>query len=129
MLKDNQFDLLLEVLRKFQSAGLLNEVMLIGSWCLLFYRHEFKGADTWPALRTLDADFLIPNPKKIFKDVNIPSLLKELGFVSTHNRLNNLIVYDHPELRVEFLVPEMGRGTSDAQSIPNLHIKAQGFRK
>lgn len=46
---EEQFDILRTVLRKFQEAGILSELMLIGSWCLYFYRLEFKNA--FPAIR------------------------------------------------------------------------------
>ena len=46
----------------------------------------------------------------------------------THYRSSNWIVYDHPELRVEFLVPEIGRGYDKAQRVEKLHVTAQGLR-
>jgi hypothetical protein len=54
--------------------------------------------------------------------------LKARGFVPTFNRSNGIVKYDHPELRLEFLVPEMGRGQGCPQEIKKLHIKAQGLR-
>lgn len=91
MEESKQFDIFLSVLRKFQSCGVLEEIMLIGSWCLYFYRMEFSKPDVVPAVRTLDADFLIPNPRKLSKDVDVPDLLKEMGFVPTYNRTTGLV--------------------------------------
>ena len=36
--------------------------------------------------------------------------------------------YNHPELQVEFLVPELGRGSQMPREINKLHVKAQGLR-
>ena len=76
----------------------------------------------------MDVDFLIPNPNQIKNEIDIPTLLKERGFVPTFNRSSGIVKYDHPELRLEFLVPEMGRGNDGPQEIRKLHIKAQGLR-
>ncbi len=117
-----------EVLEEFQSQGVLQDLMLIGSWCLYFYHIEFGGDDRIPQVRTLDLDFLVPANKRISKEVDIPEMLKRMGFVSNFNRSSGLIVYDHPDLRVEFLIPELGRGHSEPQNIEKLHVKAQGLR-
>ncbi len=45
----NQFKLLYRILRRFQEAGALQEMMLIGSWCLHFYRFVFENHDALPA--------------------------------------------------------------------------------
>ena len=124
----NQFKVFREVLLKFQSQGILQDIMLIGSWCLYFYQIEFKDSGQIPKVRTLDLDFLVPANKRISKEVDIPEMLKQMGFISTFNRSTGLIVYDHPDLRVEFLIPELGRGHDRPQNIEKLHVKAQGLR-
>ncbi len=128
MAREEQFELLLQVLKKFQQAGVLNSFMLIGSWCLQFYQFHFENPRALPVFRTMDVDFLIPNPNQIKDEVDVPTLLKEEGFVLTFNRSSGIVKYDHPELRVEFLVPEMGRGYGGPLEIKKLHIKAQGLR-
>jgi hypothetical protein len=65
MPKEEQFELLLQVLKEFEKAGVLKQLMLIGSWCLQFYRFYFEEPETLPAFRTMDVDFLIPNPNQI----------------------------------------------------------------
>jgi hypothetical protein len=37
----NQFDLCLEVLRRLQKASVLDHIVIIGSWCIYFYRNYF----------------------------------------------------------------------------------------
>lgn len=128
MAEKEQLEILLQVLRQFYSAGVLKDIMLIGSWCLYFYRHEFGDPKTIPAVRTLDADFLIPSQRKLKAELDVPATLRELGFAPTFNRSNGLVVYDHPRLRVEFLIPEIGKGFEKPQDIKKLHVKAVGLR-
>ena len=128
MAEKEQLEILLQVLRQFHSAGVLRDIMLIGSWCLYFYRHEFKNPKTIPAVRTLDADFLIPNQRKLEAELDVPLVLRKLGFAPTFNRSNGLVVYDHPQLRIEFLIPEIGKGFDKPQDIKKLHVNAQGLR-
>ena len=102
--------------------------MLIGSWCLPLYRAALEKADTLPTLHTADADLLIPHQRAIGREINVSALLKEMGFVQTLVGFSGWIVYDRPELRVEFLVPELGKGRDKARSIKEWHITAQGLR-
>ena len=53
--------LVTEILKVFADNNLFNEgVELIGSWCFQLYQKHL-GAKSFP-LRTIDIDFLIPNP-------------------------------------------------------------------
>jgi len=126
--KNDQIELLLRVLRRFSEAGVLNHCMLIGSWCLHFYRSGFEKADLLPAVRTMDADFLIPHPGRIGKEVDIPAILKAEGFIPLGNLLSGLIQYQHPDLLVEFLVPALGRGFDKPRPIRAWNIQAQEIR-
>lgn len=98
MVEKEQLEVLLQVLRRFYAAGILKDIMLIGSWCLYFYRHEFDNPKSIPAVRTLDADFLIPSQRRLEAELDVPAALRELGFAPTFNRSNGLVVYDHPQL-------------------------------
>lgn len=128
MEEKKQFEILFKILREFDHLGLLRELMLIGSWCLYFYRFEDQDPTRYPSFRTLDVDFLIPHPRQIKQEIDIPELLKQMGFVSTYNRANDFVKYDHPELSIEFLIPELGKGSNHAQKIEKLHIRAQALR-
>ena len=125
---EKQFEILLDILRRFHAAGILEQMMLIGSWCLYLYRLEFRNAEQIPPVRTMDVDFLIPSEGRISKEVDVPAILKQMGFVSTHNRASGMVVYDTPDLRVEFLVPELGRGLRKSPEIKKLHVKAHALR-
>lgn len=80
-------------------------------------------------MRTLDIDFLIPNPPRIQKEINIPEILETLDFVASHDYLTGLTKFVHPELELEFLIAELGRGKgNEPYKIPQLNINAQGLR-
>ena len=38
MIESVQFEIILEILKRFQTAGVLDKLVLIGSWCMYFYR-------------------------------------------------------------------------------------------
>lgn len=128
MARDAQFETLLDLLRAFEREGVLRHLMLIGSWCLFFYRSALPNAEELPTVRTLDADFLIPRPRGLARDVDVPALLTAAGFVPTFHRASQWVVYDHPELRVEFLTPELGRGSDHADAVKTWHVTAQRLR-
>lgn len=127
-MEKNQFKLCLEVLRRLSRAGVLKDVILIGSWCMPFYQNYFAGVEYSPAIRTRDIDFLISNPHKIRIDVNIPDLLKDLGFIVGYKGTRGYIRLEHPDLIVEFLSPEKGRGTDKPIPIPKLGVNAVALR-
>jgi len=126
--ESGQFEIVLEVLKRFQAAGILNRLVLIGSWCLYFYRHGLGLMEGLPVLRTTDVDILVPRPFRFEKVTNVPAILETLGFAPTFHGMSGLAVYDHPELRLEFLVPEIGRGSAEPVDIRGLLVKAQGIR-
>jgi len=55
-----QYDLFIEILRRFHKAGLLADVILIGSWTTVLYKVYFKGFQRLKgySLVTRDLDFL-----------------------------------------------------------------------
>ena len=60
---------LVEVLDILNKEGILNNVILIGSWCLFFYQHIFE--DFVPSFRTADIDFYVPDPKAVIAKNNV----------------------------------------------------------
>jgi len=122
-----QYDLCLEVLRRIQKVGVLSEIIIIGSWCIYFYQDYFSDVDYSSSIRTRDIDFLVPIPPKFKKKIDIPELLKDLGFiVDFHTK--GYIRLNHPELIIDFLVPEKGRGWDKPYPLPQLGINAQALR-
>lgn len=125
---EKRYALFLEVLRRFQGAGLLKELILIGSWCQHFYRSYFAGLRYTPTIRTRDMDFLVPVPLRIKNKVDVEELLRDEGFVVTFSGGAGYMKLMHPELIVEFLVPEKGRGSDKPYPLPQLSMNAQPLR-
>ena len=129
-MEKKQYELCLEILRRFHRANILSNFVLIGSWCLVFYKDYFISVPyiDHTSLRTRDMDFLISMPNKIKHEVDIPTLLKDLGFVTIFRGAEGYIKLDHPELIVEFLVPEKGKGTDRPYPLPKLGVNAVALR-
>jgi hypothetical protein len=124
----SQYKLCLDILKRFDDAGILKDVVLIGSWCTVFYRNydPSSGID-FTSLRTRDIDFLVPRPSKIKKSVDVPRLVEDLGFVVT--RLSSgLMRLNHPELILEFLTPERGAGREGPVRLPQFGMNAVALR-
>jgi len=125
-----QRDLCLEILRRFNKAGILKDFILIGSWSAYFYNEYLSGTPYLDraALKTRDIDFLVDNPAKIRKTVNVPELLSDLGFVIIYKGNKGYIKLEHPDLLLEFLVLEKGRGIDKPFPLPKLGINAVALR-
>lgn len=124
--KDAPVDLCLEVLRRLDKAGVLRELVLVGSWCVHFYKDYFDGA-ALSAIRTRDMDFLIPMPLNIKGEVRVIELLKDLGFIADWQG-EGYVRLSHPELIIDFLVAERGKGTDKPYLVKALGVKAQPLR-
>ena len=124
----SQYELCVEVLRRLDKAGVLKDVILIGSWCTLFYRDFFGQSRYMASLRTRDMDLLIPKPSAIKAEVDVAELLKDIGFVVGFTGSEGYIRMEHPELIVEFLVPERGRASDKPYPLPKLGLNAQALR-
>ena len=127
-MEKKKYDLCLEVLGRFSQKGLLNQLVLAGSWCLCFYEDFFAGLHYTPAIRTRDIDLVVPLPPKIKKKVDIPGLLEDLGFVVGFIGPKGYMRLNHPDLIVEFLVPERGKGSEKPYQLPQLSVNAQPLR-
>lgn len=125
---EKRYALFLEVLVRFQAAGLLEELILIGSWCQHFYRSYFKGMKYTPSIRTRDMDFVVRVPLRIKNKVDVEELLRDKGFVVTFSSGAGYMKLMHPELIVEFLVPEKGMGSDKPYPLPQLGMNAQPLR-
>ncbi len=67
-----QNNLFLATLDALHKSGAFEYIILIGSWCHYFYRVYFNNASEIPVVRTMDIDFLIPNPAKIHNQKRRP---------------------------------------------------------
>lgn len=122
-------DLFISVLKELDRNGVLQELIIIGSWCHLFYKRYFDDSPEIPLIRTLDIDLLIPNPFKSRNRINISQILEKLEFNPVRDYPSGKIKYVHPELELEFLTPELGRGKGNKPyEFPGLQTNAQGLR-
>jgi len=122
-----QRNLVAKLLKALSRAGVLDQVLLIGSWCASFYKPYFKNIDYSPRLMTRAIDFLLPRHPRFQQSVDLELLLRPLGFEiefygSGYMKLEN------PELIVEFLISEVGRPTDKPKAVPALHFNAQPLR-
>jgi hypothetical protein len=122
-----KYALLLKVLKYFQNAGILDEIILVGSWCMYFYKDYFSAEKYNPSIRTKDIDFLIPLPIKSKNKIDVIEILKPDGFVVTFSN-SGYMRLEHPEIMIDFLVPERGRGTDKPYPLPHLGVNAQALR-
>lgn len=120
--------LCLEVLRRLDKSGVLSELIIIGSWCIYFYKYYFKSKNYSTYIRTKDIDFLVSIPPRFKKEVNVFELVKDLGFIERYRGPKGYIKFEHPDLSIEFLTPERGRGIDKPYTILKLSINAQPLR-
>jgi hypothetical protein len=121
-------DVFLIVLKSLEAAGVLNEFVLIGSWCLPLYRHHFGGSDLIPAARTADVDLLVLRPGKPMREVDIPKVLAGIGFLEDVAFATGYAKYNREGFVVEFLSPLRGSGEEQVQKVGPLKITVQGLR-
>ena len=127
-MEKKQFELCIKVLSRLNDQNLLEDVVLIGSWCMPFYKEYFTGVKYLSAYKTRDIDFLVPQPRRIKVNVDIAALMKDLGFVIGYRGSKGYMRLEHEDLIVEFLSPERGRGTDSPVPLPQLKINAQALR-
>jgi hypothetical protein len=124
----SQYELCIEVLGRLDKAGILKNIVLVGSWCTVFYKEFFGSTRYMVSLKTRDIDLLIPRPSAIKAKTDVAELLKDLGFVVGFTGSKGYIRLEHPQLIVEFLVPERGRGSDKPYSLSQLGLNAQALR-
>lgn len=125
---EKESDLFFAVLRSLNKAEVLRYIVLIGGWCPLVYKEYFGNPVEISAQRTADLDILVPNPPRIHKEIDVSLILNKLGFDRQVSPLDGYEKYVHPDLDVEFLTPERGRGREKPYTIDKLHVNAQGLR-
>lgn len=124
----NNKNLFLKIIETLDKGNVLQDIVLIGSWVLPVYREYFDNDPEIPILRTSDVDFLFGMPPRIRNTFNISEALLKLGFENEWSLQGDFCKYVHPDLEVEFLIPEQGKGTDKSVPIPNLGIRAQPLR-
>ena len=119
-------DLFQQILQVFDRLGLWEDgVELIGSWSFLLYQRHC-GAPPYP-LRTQDVDFLVPRIYPQRDPVDLAGALASLGF-HVDFAPHGAVCFIHPDLKVEFLTPERGKGEHPTLNIQPLGVKAVQLR-
>ena len=127
-MEKNQYKLCLEVLKRMEADCILSDVILIGSWCMVFYKEYFSGHDYAPSIRTRDIDFLVPKPHVIRAKTDLAESMRDLGFIKGFRGREGYMILEHPELSIEFLVAERGKGTDKPVLLPQIKMNAQALR-
>jgi hypothetical protein len=122
---EEKYELLAIVLKQLQAKGVLDGLVVVGSWCQYYYRILFDNAPEIPLLRTTDIDFLVPNPSTFKTKVDVSKLLNLLGFDSDFDYSTGLVKYVHPDLEIQFLTPALGRAKDKPYEIKQLNINAE----
>lgn len=123
-----QYDLCAEVLNRLSREGVLEHVVVIGSWCMLSYKDYFRSVEYYPAVRTRDIDILVPVPPSFRQSVDVERMLRDLDFVISFRGKEGHISFVHRDLSLEFLVPERWRGSDKPYPLPALGTNAQRLR-
>lgn len=90
------------ILKALDDEGVLKNVVLIGSWCLLFYKEIFESFD--PLVRTFDIDFYVPNAKVVKEKTNLIKSLKAINYDLKSDYLTNKSTFISPDgFELEFL--------------------------
>lgn len=124
---EEKYKLLFAVLQRLQEKSVLDGLVIVGSWCQYYYRILFDNALEIPLIRTMDIDFLVPNPSKFETSVDVSDLLNALGFDSDFDYSTGLVKYVHPDLEIQFLTPALGRVKDMPYEIKHLNINAEGL--
>ena len=127
-MEKNQYSLCEEILRRLHGAGVLDGMVIAGSWCIVFYKEYFNSDEFTATIRTRDIDFAIPIPTEFTSRIDLKDLLADLGFLVDFRGDEGHMRFVHPDLILEFLVPERGRGSAKAFDIPELGANAQRLR-
>jgi hypothetical protein len=126
--ENNQYRLVCRLFRLMKESGVLEHVVLIGSWCLLVYKQYFTGIPFEPGIRTRDIDLLVPIPLRLKQPVDIEEMVSPLGFILSRKGAGGYMQFVHSELMLEFIVPQRGRGSEKPIDLPALGINAQPLR-
>ncbi|KQC13175.1 MAG: hypothetical protein APR63_09320 [Desulfuromonas sp. SDB] len=106
----NNENLFLKILKIFEKKDILKNLILVGSWVLPVYKEYFNNSPDIPILRTTDLDFIVYDYHKIKIHRDLLKILKELDFEIQYSVLGNFQKFIHPDLEIEFLTPQKGKG-------------------
>lgn len=114
-----------EILETLESANILKDLILIGSWSLLFYNKIFLEFE--PQLRTTDLDFYVPNAKAIKSGGELTDSLKELNYEMLMDTLTSKTIFASVDgFELEFLT-KLNRSGLSCVRLGNTGIFAESL--
>lgn len=91
-----------EILEVLEKEGILKNIILIGSWCQLFYKNIFENFRS--TIKTIDVDLFVPNPKSVTEKNGIISEFKNINYDIKQDIITNKTIFISDEgFRIEFL--------------------------
>ncbi len=123
-----QFSLLQNVLKRLEDHELLDHMVIIGSWCIYLYKEYFKNKNFTTTIRTRDVDLLILIPVRIGRKVDFFEIIEDLGFIRVFKGDEGYTTFQHPDLIIEFLIEERGKGNFKPVIIKELGVLPQAER-
>ena len=115
-----------QTIKVFNEIGLLQHVMVIGSWAEYLYPSLFE-TDFVPNLKTRDVDFFYRNINIPKEKIPLIEKLKEIGYV--YDEVDGISrFYKEDLLELEFLTRVLGAGVEGKMKIKPLGITSEGLR-
>lgn len=117
----------LHLLKTMNDNGVLDHVVLVGSWAEYVYAMGGVLPGFTATLRTIDVDFLVKNLRRPTAPIDVAALAKEEGYSIAHDTLSGTTKLMSPGgLEVEFLIPKKGSGSEQVLRT-NLGVVAQSL--
>lgn len=123
-MKKNQ-DKIFEIIKVLNKTGLLNNLILIGSWAMFFYKEIFSNFT--PMIRTVDLDFYVPRAKGVSEKSSTINALKDIRYEMMSDTLTNRTTFISSDgFELEFLT-NLNRQRFDCIKIGNTDIYAESL--
>jgi hypothetical protein len=118
-----------ESIQTLDEVGILQHVMVIGSWAEYLFSDLFD-TQYIPNIRTRDVDFFYRNISIPVEKVPLISKLKEHGFLYSEDPYTRVSrFYKEGLLELEFLTRVLGSGAKGSNTIQALGIQSEGLRE
>ncbi|OGF05742.1 MAG: hypothetical protein A2509_09775 [Candidatus Edwardsbacteria bacterium RIFOXYD12_FULL_50_11] len=105
----------------------MERIIIVGSWCVYFYKNVYFDGKELMALRTNDVDVLLPKPLRVSPKIDLSKMLLEMGYQYIGARSGYGEKYAKAELEIEFLTHQAGAGRPKSNRFSDISINAQGL--
>ena len=114
-----------EILLVMSNEGILKNIIMIGSWCLLFYKYIFDNFE--PSIKTTDLDFYVPDVKSIRGSSGLINSLKEINYDVVYDSMTHKTTFISPDgFEIEFLT-KLNRNQVACVKIGNTGVFAESL--